>query len=99
MQIEVGEWARTVDGIIGMIEQYENGEYWIRHSDIDVWKCAGDSIIKHSKKLIDLIEVGDFVNGSRVEDRYLLNGEKPVLETAGTEKIHSAYVKEIFEKY
>lgn len=86
MEIEVGEWARTVDGIIGMIEQYENGEYWIRHSDIDVWKCAIDSIIKHSKKLIDLIEVGDFVNGSRVEDRYLLNGEKPVLETAGTEK-------------
>lgn len=66
MQIEVGEWARTVDGIIGIIEQYENGEYWIRHSDIDVWKCAGDSIVKHSKKLIDLIEVGDIVNGYKI---------------------------------
>ena len=58
--IEVGEYARTYDGIIGKIENYDNGEYWIKHSD-DVWKCAEDSILKHSKNIIDLIEVGDIV--------------------------------------
>ena len=52
----------------------------------DGYQYSDNCIVKHSKNIIDLIEVGDFVNGSRVEDRYLLNGEKPVLETAGTEK-------------
>lgn len=59
--IEVGEFARTTDGIIGIIENYDNGEYWIRHSDIDVWKCSEDYIVKHSKNIIDLIEVGDII--------------------------------------
>lgn len=64
--IEVGELARTTDGIIGIIENYDNGEYWIRHSDIDIWKCSEDYIVKHSKNIIDLIEVGDLVNGYKV---------------------------------
>lgn len=66
MKIEVGEFARTTDGIIGIIENYDNGEYWIRHSDIDIWKCSEDYIVKHSKNIIDLIEVGDLVNGYKV---------------------------------
>ena len=85
MEIEVGEFARTTDGIIGIIENYDNGEYWIRHSDIDIWKCSEDYIVKHSKNIIDLIEVGDYVNGNEVLDKYLFNGEKPVLETTGDE--------------
>lgn len=60
-EIEVGEFARTTDGIIGIIENYDNGEYWIRHSDIDIWKCSEDYIVKHSKNIIDLIEVGDII--------------------------------------
>lgn len=65
-EIEVGEFARTTDGIIGIIENYDNGEYQIRHSDIDIWKCSEDYIVKHSKNIIDLIEVGDYVNNCYV---------------------------------
>lgn len=46
-------------------------------------------IKKHSKNIIDLIEVGDFVNGNKVADKYLYAGEKPVLETVGIE--YNAY--------
>ena len=43
------------------------------------------TIVKHSKNIIDLIEVGDYVNGNEVLDKYLFNGEIPVLETTGDE--------------
>lgn len=55
----VRTYVRTTDGIIGKIENYDNGEYWIRHSKDDIWKCSEDFIIKHSKNVIDLIENGD----------------------------------------
>lgn len=44
-----------------------------------------ERIIKHSFNIIDLIEVGDFVNENEVIDKYLFNGEIPVLETTGDE--------------
>lgn len=34
--MEVGEYVRTIDGIIGKIENYDNGEYWIRHTKDDI---------------------------------------------------------------
>lgn len=40
---------------------------------------------KHSFNIIDLIEVGDFVNENEVIDKYLFDGEIPVLETTGDE--------------
>ena len=40
---------------------------------------------KTSFNIIDLIEVGDFVNENEVIDKYLFNGEIPVLETTGDE--------------
>ena len=59
--MKIGEYVRTTDGIIGKIENYDNGEYWIRHSKDDIWKCSEDFIIKHSKNIIDLIKLGDIV--------------------------------------
>ena len=46
--------------------------YWRDKYLIDsrVGKCTKQVIIKHSKNLIDLIEVGDYVNGSRVDELY-----------------------------
>ena len=44
-----------------------------------------ERILKHSFNIIDLIEVGDFVNENEVIDKYLFNGEIPVLETTGDE--------------
>lgn len=60
MDIEVGEYVRTKDGKIdkvinsnfymGIYVECEKGLYLIK------------SMVKHSKELIDLIEVGDIVN-------------------------------------
>lgn len=66
-EIEVGEYIRTKDGIIDKVDSLcgmiENTVYLKQQS---LWFNA-DYIVKHSKQLIDIIEVGDYVNnGYRV---------------------------------
>lgn len=67
--IEVGDYVRTeriidkVDALYGMIE---NTVYLKQQS---LWFNA-DYIVKHSKHLIDLIQVGDYVNGELITDKW-----------------------------
>ena len=42
-------------------------------------------MVKHSKNIIELIEVNDYVNGNIVTDKYLFAGEKSVIETEGND--------------
>ena len=95
-KISVNEYVRTKDGKIGIFDRYssrkENSLYKspfncfikIRNRKTPL-QCCEDYIAKHSKQLIDLVEVGDFVNGYKVTDKYLFAGEKPVLETEGND--------------
>ena len=67
MEIEVGEFVRTNKGIIDKVENYSLG--------CNVWHCKNGmcidecnvtgvylkDIVKHSKHIIDLIELGDIV--------------------------------------
>lgn len=62
--IEVEEFVR-VNGIIGKVEQIGNSLFWIEDGSS---YSLNDKSVKHSKKLIDLIEVGDFVNRERILD-------------------------------
>ena len=71
---EVGEYVRTDKGNIGKIVEIRLGfnkdtqlyqDIYIL--DNGLWTVL-DYIVKHSEQLIDLIEVGDFVNGYRVEN-------------------------------
>ena len=49
-EIEIGEYVRDIDGKI-----YKADNIFLKHANI---------VVKtHSKSIIDLIEVGDFVNG------------------------------------
>ena len=48
-EIQVGEYVRTKDGYIGKIDRAEGYDF--------------TSIKSHSFNIIDLIEVGDYVNG------------------------------------
>ena len=57
--VEVEEFVR-VNGIIGKVEQIGNSLFWIEDGSS---YSLNDKSVKHSKKLIDLIEVGDYVNG------------------------------------
>ena len=94
MEIRVEELVRTKNGLIGKVNKIElagsgvrfGGEYLsetiIQFNDGKVYerRVKEKDIIKHSFNLIDLIEVGDYVNGNIVTDKYLFAGEKPVIE-------------------
>lgn len=47
--------------------------------------CDSAAVENFSENIIDLIEVGDYVNGNIVTDKYLFAGEKPVIETEGND--------------
>lgn len=67
-EIKVGEWARTIGGIIQRvtkIKKCEDGDVHI-HLDNNFIFYRPKEIVKHSKNIIDLIEVGDYVNGGKV---------------------------------
>lgn len=71
MKIEVGEYVRT-NGIIGKVEQIGNSLFWLE--DGSNYSLSNKSI-KHSKNIIDLIEVGDYVNGYPVRRIANFNNE------------------------
>lgn len=71
-EIKVGEYVR-VAGEIRKIIGYKVGEYIEIYHDrgsASYWSKEGITELKHSKNIIDLIEVGDYVNGIEVLDIY-----------------------------
>lgn len=59
MEIEEGEFYRTKKGEIRKVEDLDDYSFLIDKFYFQ--------IVKYSKNIIDLIEVGDYVNGYRVE--------------------------------
>ena len=65
MEIEVGEYVRTN---YGRICKVINNDYFMPR----YLECENEmlidrtNIVKHSKNIIDLIEVGDYINGQKV---------------------------------
>lgn len=74
IDIEVGEYVRTRAGHFYKITRIdENGLiYWNKIQCGWSMEQLKDIVVKHSKQLIDLIEVGDYVNGMEVLDIYKL---------------------------
>ena len=74
-KIQVGEYVRTRNGEIGIFKGYNANKksQWklrIEFQRVKTWKyCAEEYIVKHKPKLIDLIEVGDYVNGELIVDK------------------------------
>ena len=80
MEIEVGEYVRTKNGVIAKVENietyYADKVYWF---DKVIYRDYEDGIehlydykleeyiLKRSKNIIELIEEGDFVNGKQIE--------------------------------
>lgn len=71
MEIEVGEYVRTDYGeihkVVHVVEDDGDWNYYRYENTMGDFQM---SIVKHSKYLIDLIEVGDIVNGMQVLDVY-----------------------------
>ena len=87
-KIEIGEYVRTKDGRIDKVEIFSVGCcVWHCENGMCIDECNRigthlEEIVKHSKQLIDLIEVGDYVNGKFViatDNRINDNGEKVIL--------------------
>lgn len=80
MEIKVGEYVRTNNGLLGKVNKIElkgsgvrfGGEFLtdtiIQFNDGKVYerRVKDKDIIKHSKDLVDLIEVGDIVNNGYI---------------------------------
>lgn len=80
--IEIGDYVRSRNGSIGKVTKIEDDKYLYENKELITFI---GNVVKHSKNIIDLIEVGDFVNGNIVTDKYLFAGEMPVVETSGVE--------------
>ena len=76
-EIKVNEFVRTKDGYIG--KYVKDG---LRKGTIEVednmvsWIVDNYNILKCSKNLIDLIQVGDYVNGEKVTEIKEWNSSK-----------------------
>ena len=106
MDIKVGEYVRTNEGIIDKVKDFSNYTSFYHCENgmiIDVYsKCATylKDIVKHSFNIIDLIEVGDYVNGKYVEKINQYESGKSIIALIGIideEDIKSIVTKEQFE--
>lgn len=76
MEIEVGEYVRTRAGHFYKITRIdENGLiYWNKIQCGWSMEQLKDIVVKHSKNIIDLVEVGDYVNGKEVKQIAMFEG-------------------------
>ena len=84
MKIEVGEYIRTKNGVIAQLEYIHDKDevYWF---DKVIYSRYGEEIdfltteelpkyiVNHSKNILDLVEVGDYLDGVRVTETFINN--------------------------
>ena len=79
MKIEIGEYIRTKQGDISKVRYVDEESIFLEDSvwsKNDLYEKTGvlyfddEEIAKHSKNIIDLIEVGDYVNGCLIVKIY-----------------------------
>ena len=68
-KIEVNEYVRFNNGEIGKVIDIKENPSRIVYSEYGEIGLISD-IVKHSKQLIDLIQVGDYVNGELITDKW-----------------------------
>lgn len=75
MEIEVNEYVRNEDGYIWQIKKTKDLDNIFIDEDGKVKEIAGETVFgddviveitKHSRDIIDLVEVGDYVNGKLI---------------------------------
>ena len=105
--MKIGDYCRTEDGKIGKIIQEEyitpcNDKHryiYLTDADNEMWYDK-ETIIKSSQNIIDLIEVGDYVNGEEII-QVISDGNmsrvKSVDETYFQNDIKSIVTREQFE--
>ena len=106
MKLEVGMYVRTDKGRIGKVitEEYEyrdsyNQKIEFKDEIEDTFDMDWEDILKASHNIIDLIEVGDYVNGREVvEIFYNANDEVIGIDTRGSVDYVESQIKSILTK-
>ena len=110
MELEVGQFVRTDNGIIGKIYEKIGDMFTYKDSNRDyiTYDLLHSEIIKASYNIIDILEVGDYVNGKQVIETYYKSDEKWHLEIVDSRllthdelkhvNIQSIVTKEQFEQ-
>ena len=88
-EIKVGEYIRSKDGLIGKVEQIGNSLFWIEDGTAF---SLQDKSIKHSKNILDLIEVGDIVEWKFKDSSVICINE--VIQRPETGKTLGVYAEE-----
>jgi hypothetical protein len=69
MELRVNDYVRTNKGFIYKLSYYnKEEERWICVQEDDWYPIYESTIVKSSPNIIDLIEVGDYVNGLKVDE-------------------------------
>lgn len=78
MKLEVGMYVRTDNGIIGKIFEKIGDMFTYKDSNRDyiTYGLLHSEITKASYNIIDILEVGDYVNGSKVIDISIIGKDK-----------------------
>ena len=104
-KIEVNEYVRTKNGEIHKVIEIKKNRYITNFDDYFYYRYDNNmggfksDIAKHSKQLIDLIEVGDYVNGIRILDitgDYVLTAEYNCCKQRLNNKIQTILTKESY---
>ncbi len=107
--IEVNEYVRTKDGYIAKCIEIET-EQSVCGFDNTIRKDYGDKldflylkniakcVVKHSKQLIDLIEIGDYVNGHLVEEVRISCFDSSIFVHEYAIELHENDIKTILTK-
>ena len=79
-EIKVGEYVRTKQGYIAKcVEVDEDGDYYTFDEFVQenygdkyssLYERELEDIVKHSSNIIDLIEIGDYVNGKLIHNKF-----------------------------
>ena len=77
-EIKVGEFVRSWNGSIGKVTRIEEGRFLYDNKELI---CFIGSVVKHSFDIIDLIRVGDYVNGMLVVSVIELDAESNYIPT------------------
>lgn len=107
--IEIGEFVRTKTGRIAILNKAIEKSRWCEIKDKNIYETTTYSITKHSKNIIDLIEVGDFINGVKIDEiieknkdiicfRYKYYLDKDDVYTIKREDIKTVLTHEIYER-
>ena len=97
--MEVGDYVRTNDGYINKIKKVNQWNVLVDARDLfgEEINIANNEIVKSSPNIIDLIEVGDYVNGYIVKD-ILDNGPNGLVVKTAIDFLYEKDIKSIVTK-